>query len=1274
MLKSTFGRPGVETSTLEQDQVTNQTLQNAIFNSDNFICMTTDIKGVIQRFNIGAQQMLGYSVDEVMNKLTPAEIADSEELVVRATMLSAEFGDMVEPGFNALVFKASRSLEDNSPLTFICKNGSRFTAMVSVTTLRDTQDNIIGYLLIGTDNTTRKTTETAPIVAEAIAEDTLLKADALQSAIFNSANFSSIATDANGVIQIFNVGAERMLGYAAIDVINKWTPADISDPQEVVARAKALSDELGTSIQPGFEALVFKASRGIEDIYELTYIRKDGCRFPAIVSVTALRDAQETIIGYLLIGTDNSARQEADDKLWQASQYARSLLEASLDPLVTINIYGKITDVNEASIKATGIPRDKLIGTDFSDYFTDPEEARKGYREAFSKGSVTDYPLTMRHRNGRLMDVLYNASVYRDDKGEVLGLFAAARDITLRKRADEALLKANALQNAIFNSANFSSIATDAKGVIQIFNVGAERMLGYTAVDMVDKLTPADISDPQEIVIRAKVLTKELDTPITPGFEALVFKASRGIEDIYELTYIRKDGSRFPAVVSVTALRDAQNNIIGYLLIGTDNTARKRAEEALLKAGALQSAIFNSANFSSIATDAKGVIQIFNVGAERMLGYTAAEVMDKITPADISDPQEIIVRAAELSKELDTPITPGFEALVFKATRGIEDIYELTYIRKDGSRFPAVVSVTALRDAQNNIIGYLLIGTDNTARKRAEEALLKAGALQSAIFNSANFSSIATDAKGVIQIFNVGAERMLGYTAAEVMDKITPADISDPQEIIVRAAELSKELETAIAPGFEALVFKASRGIEDIYQLTYIRKDGSRFPAVVSVTALRDAKNTIIGYLLIGTDNTARIQVEEERELLTARLQDKNAELESSREIAEKANRAKSEFLSSMSHELRTPLNAILGFAQLLEKGKPSPTDAQSLRLHQIIKAGWYLLALINEILDLAVIESGRLSLSRESVLLIDVIHESRAMVEPQAFKRDIQLDFLPFDNHWHASADHTRLKQVLINLLTNAIKYNRQHGTITVQCSEVKDSESSNERLRINITDTGNGLSPEKLTQLFQPFNRLGQEDGGEEGTGIGLVVTKQLVELMGGAIGVKSTVGVGSEFWIELNRDVPPTLVDNKALSTDLIPQVSGKDDICSLLYVEDNPANLMLVQQIIDDQPNMRMLSASDGHKGIALARTQLPDVILMDINLPGISGIEALAILKSDPRTAHIPVLAISANAMPRDIKKGLKAGFLRYLTKPIKISEFIEALDFALKNAELSGEI
>src|SRR5450432_1462451 len=847
-------------------------LQSAIFNSANFSSIATDAKGVIQIFNVGAERMLGYTAAEVMNKITPADISDPQEVIARAKALSAELGTPITPGFEALVFKASRGIEDIYELTYIRKDGSRFPAVVSVTALRDAQGVIIGYLIIGTE----------------------LKAGALQSAIFNSANFSSIATDAKGVIQIFNVGAERMLGYTAAEVMNKITPADISDPQEVIARAKALSVELGTPITPGFEALVFKASRGIEDIYELTYFRKDGSRFPAVVSVTALRDAQNAIIGYLLIGTDNTARKQAEEALLKAGALQSAIFNSANFSSIATDAKGVIQIFTVGAERMLGYAAADVMNKITPADLSDPQEViarakalsvelgtpiTPGFEALVFKASrgIEDiYELTYIRKDGSRFPAVVSVTALRDDQSAIIGYLLIGTDNTARKQAEEALLKAGALQNAIFNSANFSSIATDEKGVIQIFNVGAERMLGYTAIEVVDKITPADISDPQEVIVRAKALSDELATPITPGFEALVFKASRGIEDIYELTYIRKDGSRFPAIVSVTALRDDQSTIIGYLLIGTDNTARKQAEEALLKAGALQSAIFNSANFSSIATDANGVIQIFNVGAERMLGYAAADVMNKITPADISDPQELVARAKALSAELATPITPGFEALVFKASRGIEDIYELTYIRKDGSRFPAVVSVTALRDAQDAIIGYLLIGTDNTARKQAEEALLKAGALQRAIFNSANFSSIATDANGVIQIFNVGAERMLGYTAADVVNKITPADISDPQEVIARATALSRELATPIAPGFEALVFKASRGIEDIYELTYFRKDGSRFPAVVSVTALRDAQDTIIGYLLIGTDNTARKQAEEERKKLDQRLRDQH--------------------------------------------------------------------------------------------------------------------------------------------------------------------------------------------------------------------------------------------------------------------------------------------------------------------------------------------------------------------------------------------------------------
>ncbi len=540
---------------------------------------------------------------------------------------------------------------------------------------------------------------------------------------------------------------------------------------------------------------------------------------------------------------------------------------------------------------------------------------------------------------------------------------------------------------------------------------------------------------------------------------------------------------------------------------------------------------------------------------------------------------------------------------------------------------------------------------DVIAEARRQKALLKTGALQNAILTSSSFSIIATDEKGIIQLFNPGAERLLGYAAAELVNRINPSDIHDPQEVAARARALSHELATTIAPGFDALAFKASRGIEDVYELTFIRKDGSRFPAIVSITALRDDYDDIIGYLLIGADNSVRKQVE--------------MELHNAMAFAEKANLAKSAFLSSMSHELRTPLNAILGFAQLMESASPLPTPSQQRSIGQILKAGWYLLELINEVLDLALIESGKLSLSSESVSLAEVMQECATMIEAEASKRGISVSFPEFDIAYFVKVDRTRLMQALINLLTNAIKYNRVDGTVVVACIV-----NTPGRIRICVEDSGEGLSSEKISQLFQPFNRLGQEMGGPEGTGIGLVTAKRLIELMDGTIGVESKVGKGSVFWIELNlTDERQHVIDTGASIT--IAPVNSQDgaQLRTVLYVEDNPANLMLVEDLIARQPDIRLLSATDANRGIEIARASLPDMILMDINLPGISGIQALKILREDTATAHIPVVALSGNAIPRDVKKGLEAGFFRYLTKPINVNEFINTLDATLKFAK-----
>ena len=925
-----------------------------------------------------------------------------------------------------------------------------------------------------------------------------------------------------------------------------------------------------------------------------------------------------------LSATDNSARKRAE-------QDRNRFFALSQDVLCTLGFDGYFKDLNPAWETTLGYTRAELLATSFIEFVhPDDRQATLAEAERVCDGkSLTAYENRYRCKDGSYRWFQWNVTPAIEDGV----MYGAARDITERKLTEEARRTSELRYSTLFECAPDGIVIADAEGVYLDANGSICKMLGYTRTELIG--LPSS-----KIVAESELLH------IGPALSAIHTKS------FYhrEWEFRRKDGSGFYAEVIATKMPGG--NVLAMI---RDVTSRKQAEAALRD------------------SEQKLRKVIDGLGPNSFLGLMTPDgiLIEANGPAlDAAElrPEDVLGKRFDQTYwwSHSETVREQLRAAMARAAAGEPSRYDVQ-VCVAGARLVWIdFSLNPVRDAAGRVVYLVPSGNVIEERVRAEESLIKARTLQNAIFSSANFSCIATDTKGVIQLFNFGAELMLGYSPAEVLNKITPADLHDPQEVIARAKALSLELGVTIAPGFDALAFKASRGIEDIYELTYIRKDGSRFPAVVSVTALRDAQNNIIGYLLIGTDNTARQQAEEVRKRFEQALQQTNVKLEIAKSAAEKANLAKSEFLSSMSHELRTPLNAILGFAQLMESASPAPIAPQTKRIAQILQAGWYLLKLINEVLDLAGIESGKLSFSKETVSLSEVMTECRSMMEPQAQQRGIRMTFPHFKTPVFVSADRTRLKQIIINLVSNAIKYNRDQGTVVVGCTE-----NLPDRIRISVEDTGAGLPPEKLAQLFQPFNRLGQEVGAVAGTGIGLVVCKRLAELMGGVLGVESSVGKGSVFWCDLNPAEEPR-VEVLNLGGPLVRLEAPGDRLRrTLLYVEDNPANMELVAEIIAELPDMTLVTAVNGTLGIELARSILPKVILMDINLPGISGLKVLKILREDPATARIPVIALSANAMPRDIEKGLEAGFLCYLTKPIKIKEFRTTLRAALEFAEES---
>jgi PAS domain S-box-containing protein len=676
----------------------------------------------------------------------------------------------------------------------------------------------------------------------------------------------------------------------------------------------------------------------------------------------------------------------------------------------------------------------------------------------------------------------------------------------------------------------------------------------------------------------------------------------------------RKDGSLYWVETSIVPFLNNAGRPYQYFSIRTDITHIKEAE---LRLRLLERAVEASTSSISMVDAIQPDMPLIyvNPAFEHITGYKRDEVLGRNCR---------LLQGAELGQ-------PSLDKIRKALQDGCAGEALVRNYRKDGTPFWNELRIAPVHDEHGRLTHFIGISDDVTERKLAEFQTMEQQArlmIFKHIIENVADGVITIDVSGAIRSFNPAAEKLFGYSASEIINNNINLLMPEPY-----CSEHDQYLARYISGRPAGIVGKQ-------LELAGKRKDGSVFPLELAVSVMEiDQTKHFVGIM---RDISERKQYEQE--IIAAKNE------------AERANNAKSEFLSSMSHELRTPMNAILGFGQLLEI-ETGLNEDQADYVNEMLKAGRHLLELINEVLDLSMIESGNVNLSLEPLSCIELIKECFALVNPIAQGVGITIKEAVSDDY-AVRADRTRLKQVLLNLLSNAIKYNRPQGDVEIRVS------AQDGNVRLAVSDTGYGIPAERQAELFQPFSRLGAEDTPIEGTGIGLTISRRLIEMMGGSIGVTSETGRGSTFWIEL----PETSLAQGAQNYHLDDRENiGRDGNTgefhhTVLYIEDNPANLRLVAQILAKNPQLQLITAHNPELGLELAIAHKPNLILLDINLPGMDGYQVLSVLRSFESAKKTPVIAISANATQRDIERGIAAGFNEYITKPIDVLRFVQTVN------------
>jgi PAS domain S-box-containing protein len=952
-------------------------------------------------------------------------------------------------------------------------------------------------------------------------------------------------------------------------------------------------------------------------VFESRHRRKDGTIFPIEVTANYITLGNESHIFTFV--QDISERRQKDTELQQSRMLLNAIVE-NLPSMVFLKDANdlKLTLLNKAGEELLGIPREQFIGRSNYDLF--PWEQAEFFtardQETLRNKTVVDIPeepITTTNKGIRILHTrkvgIYDAD---DTPRYLLGI---SEDITDKKHAEQALRESEEKYRMLMESQwDGVFVSQDYKFIFT--NSALPKMLGYAYDEFIGIPFQAVVA-PEFLDLWTSRYEQRIGTgPEPPGNYEVRFLRKGGVSDIWvELQAQRIEYGGRPAVHGVirdiTEHRQAENELRKYEHIISDSHN-------------LLSFIDRNYTFQFISNV---YLEIFNKKREEIIGHTLVDLYG----------DEFFLTHQKL------PFDHALEGHL----SGYETWFDLP---TTGRRY-LVLNYTPFRESDGRISGVIVNAHDFTERKIAEQALRaseeelrrlnesleervteRARELQGernfihSVLETASALVFVFDNKGHVIRFNRACEKLTGYRFEEIKDKPFWGVLIPPE----RAAAMQSMLDNL--PRFT----QSSRGESE-----WLTRSGERRLIEWSYSLMHGEDGQDIAYVIgTGIDITERKKSE--------------VTLIQAKEEAERASRAKSQFLSRMSHELRTPMNAILGFSQLLKLDVQDP--GQQDYVHEILRASHHLLDLINELLDLSRIEAGRLHVTLEALDPAAVVAEAVNLIWPLVEKKNLALHNETATAHNHpVLADATRLKQVLVNLLSNAAKYNRPGGSIRVDCTLLDENQ-----LRLSITDTGFGIPADKHELLFQPFERLGAEGGSEDGTGIGLALSKRLVEIMGGGLGMKSSVGVGTTFWVDLPRTLQQVTAPPQAQGP-----VFTEEQRTRILYVEDNAANLRLVQRVLARYPALTLLSAVNGETGLELARAHHPDVILLDIHLPDIDGYEVLQRLRADPATAAVPVVAISADAMPIDIERGFKAGFRYYLTKPINIQELIDTISKVL---------